>query len=191
MNTLASVPFLAGCRFNPDARHAQGHTRSGLDKRSGQHCQYRKSLDSVEEFMDMLWTRPTCGRTRVLERILLGGVAPRLKCKLHIASESLFLVLFVSVFFGLEPGRAGVSWGPDPTGRRGGAVSRAALSAGRQRLHKPSSDLHRYALELGRRLACRRTGRVSDSLSQILKPNDCWCACNGVWLSIIALSSLG
>ena len=28
MNTLASVPFLAGCRFNPDARHAQGHTRS-------------------------------------------------------------------------------------------------------------------------------------------------------------------
>eukprot|EP01046_Picozoa_sp_COSAG06_P029818 COSAG06_NODE_2792_length_6276_cov_13.340780_2_plen_1650_part_00 len=91
----------------------EGLEPTRLDMAVTARCKMVLSLDSVEEFMDMLWTRPTCGRTRVLERILLGGVAPRLKCKLHIASESLFLVLFVSVFFGLEPGRAGVSWGPD------------------------------------------------------------------------------
>ena len=54
----------------------------------------------------------TYGRTRVLERVLLGGVAPRLKCVAHICFESLFLLLFVAVFFGLEPNRAGVSWAP-------------------------------------------------------------------------------
>ena len=85
-----------------------------LDMAVTARCKMVLSLDSVEEFMDMLWTRPTCGRTRVVERILLGGVAPRLKCKLHIASESLFLVLFIGVFFGLEPGKVGVSWAPQP-----------------------------------------------------------------------------
>ena len=92
----------------------EGLEPTRLDMAVTARCKTVLSLDSVEEFMDMLWTRPTCGRTRVLERILLGGVAPKLKCKLHIASESLFLMLFVGVFFGLEPGHAGVSWAPEP-----------------------------------------------------------------------------
>ena len=92
----------------------EGLEPTRLDMAVTARCKMVLSLDSVEEFMDMLWTRPTCGRTRVLERVLLGGVAPKLKCKLHIASESLFLMLFVGVFFGLEPGHAGVSWAPEP-----------------------------------------------------------------------------
>ena len=88
----------------------EGLEPTRLDMAVTARCKMVLSLDSVEEFMDMLWTRPTCGRTRILERVLLGGVSPQLKCKLHIASESLFLMLFVSVFFGVEPGHAGVSW---------------------------------------------------------------------------------
>jgi len=93
----------------------EGLEPTRLDMAVTARCKMVLSLDSVEEFMDMLWTRPTCGRTRILERVLLGGVSPQLKCKLHIASESLFLMLFVSVFFGMIPGHAGVSWAPEPT----------------------------------------------------------------------------
>ena len=90
----------------------EGLEPTRLDMAVTARCKMVLSLDSVEEFMDRLWSRPTYGRTRVLERVLLGGVAPRLKCVAHICFESLFLLLFVAVFFGLEPNRAGVSWAP-------------------------------------------------------------------------------
>jgi hypothetical protein len=80
-----------------------------LDLACAAQCKKVLELDCVEEFMDMLWTRPLVGRTRVVER-LLGGVAPRLKCCVHIGAFGLFLSFFTLVFFGLQEGRAGVSW---------------------------------------------------------------------------------